>query len=106
MSDKDKEGAEGTAPKAEKKTAKKTAAKKTAKKTAAKKPTEKKDTKPKTEKTKSKDAVYVYVGVGEQDPETINFMGRQTFVKGEPQAVTDEKVLSKIDTNRCFEKAE
>ena len=46
--------------------------------------------------------IFTYVGVGADSPFRIKFMGRQEFVRGKPQEVTDPELLAKIVGNPSF----
>lgn len=50
--------------------------------------------------------VYTYIGKGEGSPQIINLMGKQQFVRGRPQEVTDPEILTKIDGIATFVKGE
>lgn len=53
--------------------------------------------------SKSKAAVFTYIGGGEDSPRIIEFMGgRQRFVRGQATEVTDPIVLAKVVNNPCF----
>ena len=54
--------------------------------------------------TEQKKQTFTYVGSGEDSPNVINFMGRQEFVRGEEQEVSDPTVLRKIENNPSFVK--
>lgn len=56
--------------------------------------------------TKAASKVFTYVGGGESSPQVINFMGRQKFVRGRAEEVTDEKLLAKIVNNPSFVRGE
>jgi len=45
---------------------------------------------------------YTYIGGGEDSPQLIDFMGKQTFLLGEETEVTDANILKKIENNQCF----
>jgi hypothetical protein len=60
----------------------------------------------KTNKREMPGAVYTYVGKGEGSPSIINLMGKQQFVRGKAQEVTDPEILAKIDGMSTFVKGE
>lgn len=45
---------------------------------------------------------FTYIGAGEDSPRVINFMGKQTFIRGELTTVSDPDVLRKLDGNPTF----
>ena len=47
---------------------------------------------------------YTYIGYGPTPPHMINFMGMQTFIRGQAVRVTDPRVLKKLEGHRCFVK--
>ena len=48
--------------------------------------------------------IYTYVGVGDEPPHMINFMGLQKFIRGDATEVTDLAVIEKIQNHPCFTK--
>lgn len=46
--------------------------------------------------------IFTYIGVGDEPPRKINFMGMQEFVRGKATEVTDQRILAKIRTNASF----
>lgn len=51
-----------------------------------------------------KSETFTYIGVGEEPPRKINFMGVQEFVRGKETPVTDPVVLAKLKGHPCFVK--
>jgi len=51
-------------------------------------------------------SVFTYVGAGEDSPRKINFMGKQTFVRGEATEVFDQNLIDKLIGNPTFVEGE
>jgi len=64
------------------------------------------DDEEKTTDPKSEENIFTYVGAGETSPVKINFMGKQTFIRGRATEVTDPIVLAKVVNNQCFVRGE
>lgn len=57
---------------------------------------------PEKKPVNNKANIYTYVGSGDTPPHIVNFLGRQSFVRGIPMEVTDEMILRKIVNHPCF----
>lgn len=52
------------------------------------------------------EAVFTYVGKGEDPPRKIDFCGQQEFIRGKATKVTNKLILAKLISHPCFVQGE